>query len=123
MPYVPELHPQPEVREWFAGMIGSRPATLWVACRDGVVAGYMRLHGDQLHDLYAHPDWQGCGIGSTLLDEAKRRAPQRLALWTFQLNARARHFYEARDFRAARVTAGENEERVPDVQYVWDGPR
>ena len=118
MPYLPEPHTEHETHDWFARMIGSQ--TLWVACCDRVVAGYMRLHRDELNDLYVHPAWQGRGIGSELLDEAKRRSPRRLALWTFQQNARARRFYEARGFRATRFTDGKNEECVPDVEYVWE---
>lgn len=121
MPYLPELHTECETHDWLARLIGSR--TLWVGCREGVAVGYMRLHGGELHDLYVHPDWQGRGVGSALLDEAKRRSPRRLALWTFQQNAMARRFYDTRGFRAVRFTDGENEERVPDVQYVWDGAR
>jgi len=37
-------------------------------------------------------------------------------------NARARRFYEARDFHAIRFTDGaDNEERMPDIRYRWEG--
>ena len=43
-------------------------------------------------------------------------------LWTFQDNARARRFYEARGFVAEEFTDGAgNEEKTPDVRYVWPG--
>ena len=48
-------------------------------------------------------------------------SPNRLVLRTFQRNAAARAFYEAHGFHAVGCTDGCNEEREPDVQYVWDG--
>ncbi len=41
-------------------------------------------------------------------------------LWTFQTNLPARRFYERHGFIAVRWTDGaSNEERAPDVRYVW----
>ncbi len=55
-----------------------------------------------------------------LLDWAKTRSPQRLWLYTFQRNERAKLFYESQGFRALRLTDGErNEEKAPDVLYEW----
>ena len=53
--------------------------------------------------------------------QAKARAGgEGLELWTFQVNARARRFYERNDFVEAELTDGSgNEEREPDVRYVW----
>jgi len=46
-----------------------------------------------------------------------------LLLWTFQKNARARRFYEAKGFVAVDQTdGGTNEEREPDVLYQWEEP-
>jgi hypothetical protein len=51
---------------------------------------------------------------------AKEVRPDGLMLWTFQRNARARQFYEARGFVAAELTDGSrNEEREPDALYRW----
>ncbi len=39
-----------------------------------------------------------------------------------QRNNRARAFYERHGFRVARMTDGaDNEEREPDILYVWGG--
>ena len=44
-----------------------------------------------------------------------------MELWCFQANPPARHFYEARGFRAIRFTDGaDNEEKTPDVRYRWE---
>ena len=43
-----------------------------------------------------------------------------LHLWTFQRNAQARRFYEARGFALVKETDGAaNEEKEPDARYLW----
>ena len=50
----------------------------------------------------------------------KELRPGGLTLWTFERNARAWAFYEARGFVASEFTDGSrNEEREPDVLYAW----
>ena len=96
---------------------GEIPATVerrddgFIAFRDGWI--------DQLYVLPAH---QGRGLGSALLEIAQERCPE-LSLWTFQRNAIARRFYERHGFVAAELTDGvRNEEREPDIRYVWRRP-
>lgn len=63
----------------------------------------------------------GQGVGSQLLGLAKRMRPHGLQLWTFASNVPARRFYEQRGCVAADETDGaNNEERAPDVRYVWE---
>ncbi len=65
------------------------------------------------------PAAQGHGIGGALLATAQQGA-DRLQLWTFQRNARARRFYEARGFVSVEENDGSrNEEKEPDVRYLW----
>ena len=65
---------------------------------------------------------QSGGIGSALLRVAQE-AHDSLSLWTFQRNTPARRFYEARGFRPIRETDGAgNEEKEPDVLYLWTRP-
>jgi DNA-3-methyladenine glycosylase I len=118
LPYLPELHSDTETRAWMAVRI--RDDQVWVAEREGRIAGMLALDGEHLDHLYIAPGDQGQGIGSQLLELAKRLSPGRLELWAFQRNTRARTFYETRGFRPVELTEGSaNEEREPDVRYEW----
>jgi GNAT superfamily N-acetyltransferase len=92
----------------------------WVADVQGGVAGFGALTDAMLDHLYVHPDHQGCGIGTLLLDQAKRCRPEGFRLWLFQRNEGARRFYERHGFRLVELTDGSaNQERVPDALYEW----
>jgi GNAT superfamily N-acetyltransferase len=120
LPYLPRLHTAEQVRNWVACVV-LRQCRVWVARENGGRAvGFLVLDGDEVDQLYVLPGCQGQGIGSQLLDLAKRESLGRLHLRTFQRNARARAFYEARGFQAAAFDDGSrNEEREPDVRYEW----
>jgi GNAT superfamily N-acetyltransferase len=93
----------------------------WVATDEGRVVAMMVLTPGWLEQLYVAPDRLGEGIGRGLLDLAKGRAgDEGLQLWTFQVNERAQRFYERNGFQAVERTDGSaNEEREPDVRYLW----
>ncbi|MFF7951841.1 GNAT family N-acetyltransferase [Streptomyces griseorubiginosus] len=92
----------------------------WVADAEGRVVGLMVLAEGLLSQLYLDPDWRGRGIGDRFVALAKERSPQGLSLWTFQVNKPAHRFYERHGFVEAERTDGSgNEEREPDVRYVW----
>jgi GNAT superfamily N-acetyltransferase len=81
----------------------------------------MAVGPGDLDQLYVAPDRLGEGIGRALLDIAKERSPQGLRLYTFQVNHRARRFYEQNGFVAEFFGEGTgNEERQPDVRYAWE---
>jgi GNAT superfamily N-acetyltransferase len=115
----PLAHTETEVREWIRDdVIPTREA--WVAIEDQVIVGLLVVAPGWVQHRYVPPDRLGQGIGRRLLDLAKERSPDRLTLWTFQVNARARRFYERNGFMVAEETDGSgNEERQPDVRYVW----
>jgi len=92
----------------------------WVAVAEEQVVGLMVLDGDLLSQLYLDPGWRGRGIGDRFVTLAKERGPRGLSLWTFQVNKPAHRFYERHGFVEAERTDGSgNEEREPDVRYVW----
>lgn len=92
----------------------------WVAEAAGAVVGVMVLEGEELSQLYLAPEWRGRGIGDRFVALAKERSPRGLGLWTFQVNTPAHRFYERHGFVAVERTDGDgNEEREPDVRYLW----
>lgn len=121
LPTVVRPHSDDEVRAYFRDVVVPfREA--WVADdRGGAgVVGVMVLDGDELSQLYLEPGWRGRGLGDRFVALAKERVPRGLTLWTFQVNEPAHRFYERHGFVAAEYTDGSgNEEREPDVRYVW----
>ncbi|MET7475738.1 GNAT family N-acetyltransferase [Streptomyces sp. NPDC005648] len=116
-----------DVRQYFRDVVVPFRET-WVADAGGGggIVGVMVLRDDELsrlHELsqlYLDPDWRGRGIGDRFVRLAKERGPEGLDLWTFQVNKPAHRFYERHGFVAVEYTDGSgNEEREPDVRYVW----
>lgn len=119
LPGVRRAHTDAEVRAWIRDEIVPHRET-WVAAVSGTVVGMMVLNGSELEQLYLAPDWRGHGIGDRLIELAKRRSPGGLALWTFQVNTPAQRFYRRHGFVETERTDGSaNEEREPDVRFVW----
>jgi GNAT superfamily N-acetyltransferase len=118
----PLAHADDEVRGWVRDRLVPMYET-WVAEDDGNIVAFMALLPGHLEQLYVAPDRLGGGIGRQLVDLAKQRSPSGLSLWTFQVNARARRFYERNGFVAAELGDGStNQERQPDVRYEWTPP-
>ena len=134
LPTVRRAHSDDEVRSWIRDVVVPSRET-WVATVDGAVRAMMVLDaaGDsaesdggggsgvgEIDQLYVDPSAQGYGLGSRLVDVAKRRYLVGLGLWTFQINATAQRFYERHGFLAVDRTDGSgNEEREPDIRYRW----
>ncbi|MBR1142243.1 GNAT family N-acetyltransferase [Bradyrhizobium sp. AUGA SZCCT0431] len=118
LPWLAGLH-TPEEDRWFYRERMLKTCTLWGAFDDNAMTGVIAFHDDWIEQLYVLPEAQGQGVGTELLDVAKR-ASARLQLWTFRRNAPARRFYEARGFVLAEQTDGAgNEEKEPDARYLW----
>ncbi|MFB7589939.1 GNAT family N-acetyltransferase [Streptomyces sp. NPDC056169] len=119
LPSVRRAHTDDEVRYWLREIVVPNQET-WVATVDGSVVAMMVLDDEELDQLYIDTPWRGQGIGDRLVEVAKRSRPTGLALWTFQVNAPAGRFYERHGFvEAERTDGARNEEREPDVRYVW----
>ncbi|MDI2057261.1 MULTISPECIES: GNAT family N-acetyltransferase [Bradyrhizobium] len=118
LPWLAGLH-TPDEDRWFYREQMFATCTLWGAFDGAAMRGVIAFHDDWIEQLYVLPDAQGRGIGGALLEIARQDA-DRLQLWTFQRNARARRFYETRGFVAVEETDGSgNGEREPGVRYRW----
>jgi putative acetyltransferase len=113
-----QAHTPEEDFAYFSGTLCAR-CEIWLALRGERIAGVMALEASHVDQLYVDPSEQGRGVGSALLAHAKRLRPAGLSLFTFQRNARARTFYEARGFRAVRFGVSPPPEREADVRYEW----
>ncbi len=106
------------------------PATIHVAMDppSSTVLGFMVLSGAKLDHLYVHVDYQGLGLGTTLLNLAKRKSPAGIELFTFQRNQAAQDFYRRRGFHEVeRGFAGfddnpwaANREQLADIKFRWE---
>jgi ribosomal protein S18 acetylase RimI-like enzyme len=116
----PPAHPDPDVRRWIRDELVRREESFVAVEPDGTIVGLMTLHGNDLDQLYVRPDRLGRGIGTRFVTLAKELRPRGLWLYTFQVNARARAFYERQGFRVLYLGTGEsNEEHQPDARYAW----
>jgi GNAT superfamily N-acetyltransferase len=118
MPRLVGLH-TPEEDRWFYREHVIKTCRVWGRFDQDALSGLIAFRDGWVEQLYVLPAAQGRGVGTELLDVAKR-ACERLELWTFQCNERARRFYEARGFALVEQTDGaRNEEKEPDARYVW----
>lgn len=118
--FLPTLHTVAEERE-FIGEVILKECEVTVAEDDSGIVAFLARDGEEIRLLYVRPDCLGRGVGTQLIEVAQASGVAALELWCFQANMRARHFYEARGFRAVACTDGaHNEERKPDVRYRWE---
>ncbi|WP_027547362.1 GNAT family N-acetyltransferase [Bradyrhizobium sp. WSM2254] len=118
MPRLVGLH-TPEEDRWFYREHIFKTCRVWGRFDQDALSGLIAFRDGWVEQLYVLPAAQGRGVGTELLDVAKR-ACERLELWTFQCNECARRFYEARGFALVEQTDGaRNEEKEPDARYVW----
>lgn len=119
LPTVKQVWGDDSVRHWLGSLFDTE-GQLFVAESENKVVGFMRIVGDDLDQLYLMPGYYRRGIGTKLLDKAKELSPEKLRLFTFQVNQRARNFYEQHGFRVVDMNDGErNEEKEPDILYEW----
>jgi ribosomal protein S18 acetylase RimI-like enzyme len=120
MPYLPpQKRTHDQVTRWVEDVL-LVDCCIWVAVRGTEILGYAALRGDILEDLYLRPDVRRQGIGTLLLDEAKRNSPDGVSLHVFQENTDARAFYEHHGFVVLDTSDGSrNMESLPDMTLRW----
>lgn len=116
--FLPELHSVEEDRQFIRDMV-MPDCVVTVAVHDGAIAGFIAERDGWIEHLYVGPHRLGAGVGSALLAQAQNRN-ERLDLWCFAANRRARTFYERHGFVAIEETDGAgNEAHAPDIRYRW----
>ena len=109
----------PEEDQWFFRERVFETCEVWGAFDGAAMRGIIAFREGWIDQLYVLPEAQRRGVGKDLLQVAQN-AFDRLQLWTFQRNAPARRFYEARCFALIQQTDGaRNEEKEPDALYLW----
>lgn len=119
LPFVSKLHTPAETRAFITEDVFAN-CEVWVAIGAGRIVGMMALAGNHIDHLYLRPDCYRRGIGTKLLDVAKKERPDKLTLYAFAVNTRARAFYEHHGFTPVEFGDGSgNEAGEPDVLYEW----
>ena len=118
MPWLPVLHDPDDELQHFRGRVETNE--VFVLEREGEVAGFAILNGDELDGFYVAPEHQRAGVGAALFRHVQELRPERFGFWVFRDNLRSRRFYESHGAWSLYATDGaENEERAPDVRYEW----
>jgi putative acetyltransferase len=116
--FLMEIHDAEEDRRFLSGVMLAQN-DVWIADVDGEVAGFIAFSDGWVNQLYVAPAHQCRGLGTRLLDVAKR-GNDALQLWAFQANEPAITYYERRGFRIVERTDGAaNEARRADVRMAW----
>ena len=110
-----------EAKSVFRDVIAAE-CEVWVATAGDAILAYLAMKGSCIDRLYVDPAHQRRGLGTHLLDHAKRLRPEGLELFTHQENRAARAFYEKHGFRAVRFGISPPPESEPDVEYLWEAP-
>ena len=111
-PHTPE-----EQREYLLSTVVPNH-TVRVPNLDDKIVGFIAASSESINQLYVGVEYHRKGIGSLLIDWAKRRSGGSLWLYTFQRNKIARTFYERHGFSI--VEEGFEETwQLPDLKYSW----
>lgn len=100
----------------FLNHILSKQFQIDLALIDQLVVGMIAYNNTEISQLYIHNDYQGIGIGQTLLDKAKTQSNGRLTLYTFEVNKRAQRFYEKMDLKS--LAKGMKMKRIYLIYYT-----
>lgn len=119
LPYVAKLHTPEETFRFIADNVFSS-CEVWVATEGGRIIGMMAINRSHIDHLYLQPGFYRRGIGTKLLNHAKRYRPSGLTLYAFQENVRACTFYRNHGFRELeRGDGSDNEAGMPDILFEW----
>jgi ribosomal protein S18 acetylase RimI-like enzyme len=118
---IPALaHSEEDIYNWMQSVLIPH-CEVWIAeAPDETMLALLVLDEDWIDQLYVRIEAAGLGIGSRLIDLAKKLRPNGLQLRTFASNPGSQRFYERHGFvEAERNTNAAHEGKRPDIRYVW----
>ncbi|NGN99807.1 GNAT family N-acetyltransferase [Grimontia sp. S25] len=117
---IPEVHDF-EAHRYYLNRILTTSNRVYLAVekRAERVLGMIAFDENFITQLYVDCDHQNQGIGSTLVDLAKETTSQNLQLYTFEMNAPARCFWQKHGFEEKQIGQHDNEEGLTDVLCEW----
>lgn len=89
-----------------------------VVHHDGRVVAFLAATSESVSQLYVDVGFQGRGIGSQLLNTAKKESRGSLWLYTFARNQAACGFYQRHGFRET-ARGFEETWQLEDLRYEW----
>jgi ribosomal protein S18 acetylase RimI-like enzyme len=115
---VKDPHPLEEQRSYFLYRVLLENKVL-LAKEKGELRGFIAFSPKRVAQLYIHVDCWGMGIGSSLLNIAKRESGGSLELYTFTKNTQACAFYESQGFKLIKK-GFEEDWGLEDALYRWE---
>lgn len=114
---IADPHPLEDQRRYLMDVVVPNN-TIRVALLEGIIVGFVAASTSSLSQLYVRNGFHRRGIGSRLLEWAKKQSCGTLWLYTFERNAGARAFYERSGFSI--VSRGfEPNWQLKDLKYEW----
>ncbi|MGH3386311.1 MAG: GNAT family N-acetyltransferase [Nocardioidaceae bacterium] len=115
----PAAHSDSDVRRWVRDVL-LPTREVWVAEAGATAIAILALDEEWLDQLYVVPQRCSEGVGTALLELAKRLRPAGFGLWTFVSNEGAQRFYRRHGLvEVERTDGADNDEQAPDIHYVW----
>lgn len=84
------------------------------------IIGFAAIAKNFIDQLYVHPHYQGKGLGSFWIEQAKTLYPDFLELYPLAANTKAIAFYKKHGFTIIEKAIAPDE-KVPDVKMLWRG--
>lgn len=94
-------------------------ADVWVAATKERIVGFMVARDSVIAQIFVDVDIQRSGVGTALLNQAKKIYPDGLKLTTLEQNVNARRFYEKHGF-VAGVTGINPINGQRNIEYYWN---